>query len=72
MINAVIQKIMYYNKSTSKSRCTLFYLFTFKFSLLITISCVANTYNKDINLALHIYSNVTTETLEHKYIFNVD
>ena len=71
MINAIIQKIMYYNKSTSKSRCTL-PLFTFKFSLLITISCVANTYNKDINLALHIYSNVTTETLEHKYIFNVD
>ena len=71
MINAVIQKIMYYNKSICKSRRML-PLFTFKISLLFTISCVANTYNKDINLALHIYSNVTTETLEHKYIFNVD
>ena len=35
-------------------------------------SCVAHTYNKNRNLALHMYSNVTGETLEHKYIFNVD
>ena len=70
MINAIIQKIIYYNKSTSKSGDAL-PLFTFKLYLLITTSCVAHTYNKDINLALHIYFNVTKETLEHKYIFNV-